>query len=333
MDEMFGVICGFHNTKQRLTVVFDKGMNAEKNFAWIDDHNRIHFITNYSTYFSEDLVQVPLERFEVVSTDKNRDLLNNDQADDCLLSYRTRGDYWGKERTVIVTYNPASARKQCYTFDNKLDVLRKELLVMRKKIREDDPHWRDQKKVYERYFRLCERLHISSDFYSLKISKRKNTISMAFTRNMYLVEKKRQSFGKNIIITDNTDWSTEQIITANLDRWEVEDRFRLSKNNDLVAVNPLRHWTDSKIRCHLFSCVISLTYLRRIELRLLRAGAKRTAVEVMEDMNNLHSVLFLSDGRSKPKRKLEEPSKTQSEVLTAFGYKIDGSGVLHSVTG
>ena len=29
MDEMFGVVCGLHKTKARLTVVIDKGMNAD----------------------------------------------------------------------------------------------------------------------------------------------------------------------------------------------------------------------------------------------------------------------------------------------------------------
>ncbi len=143
-----------------------------------------------------------------------------------------------------------------------------------------------------------------------------------------LVEKRRQCFGKNIIITDNTDWSIVDIVEANLDRWEIEDRFRLSKNEEFVSVSPLRHWTDSKIRCHLFTCVVALTYLRRIELRLVRAGIRRSAEEIMEDMHNLHSVLFINDGRSTPKRKLEVPTKTQAEVLTAFGYEIDSGEVL-----
>ena len=324
MDEMFGVVCGFHKTKERLTVIFDKGMNAEQNYEWIDEHRRIHFITNYSTCFSEELVMVPLSNFEVVDTAKNRLLVEKDKPEDCMLAYRTSNEYWGKERSVIVTYNPATARKQNYTFDSKLDVLREELLTMRRKVREREPHWREPDKVRERYFRLCERLHISSDFYSVETSSH----SMSFTRNVYRVEQKRKCFGKNIIITDNTDWSTAEIVEANLDRREVENRFRLSKNDEFVSVSPLRHWTDSKIRCHLFSCVVSLTLLRRIELHLLKAGIRKSSEEVMEDMNNLHSVLFLKDGRSAPKRKLEVPTKTQREVLTAFGYEIDSSGVL-----
>jgi hypothetical protein len=50
---------------------------------------------------------------------------------ECLLAYRTRGEYWGKERAAIVTYNPSSHRKQQYSFNNKLEAIRQELLSMR----------------------------------------------------------------------------------------------------------------------------------------------------------------------------------------------------------
>jgi transposase len=139
---------------------------------------------------------------------------------------------------------------------------------------------------------------------------------------------KQATFGKNIIITDNTDWTTGDIIQANSNRWQVEHRFRLSKDQDLVGVSPVRHWTDSKIRCHLFTCVVAMTYLRRIELRLAAAGIQRTSADVMEDMCKLHQVLSMKKAERKPRRRLETPSKTQAEVLSAFGHRVDISGVL-----
>jgi hypothetical protein len=48
----------------------------------------------------------------------------------------------------------------------------------------------------------------------------------------------------------------------------------------------------------------------------------------MEDMRKLHQVLSLKKGERKPNRRLETPSKTQAEVLSAFGYRVDPSGVL-----
>jgi len=328
MDEMFGVVCGFDKTKQKLTVVIDKGMNSEGNFSWIDEHSRIHFVTTYSTYFADDLATMPLDAFEPADTKKNRRLVEKEKEDDRMLVYRAKGEYWGKQRAVVVTFNPVTERKQSYTLDSKLEAIRQELLGMRTKVRNKEPHWRKQEAIHERYLRLCEHFHVPGDLYDLELSQTADGLAMSFRKDVSAVERKRSMFGKNIIITDNTDWTTSEIVEASLDRWQVEDRFRLSKENDIVAMQPIRHWTDSKIRCHLFSCVVAMTYLRRIELRLNAAGVHRTVEDVIEDMRYLHSVLVMKDGGTKANRQTEIPTKTQAEVLSAFGFIIDAGGVL-----
>jgi len=331
MDEMFGIVCGLHKTKERLTVVIDKGMNSESNFAWIDDHARIHFVTTYSTYFAQELATTTLDRFEPVDIAKNKKLFGDGNREDLILAYRSRGEYWGKQRAVVVTYNPVTARKQDYTFQSKLETIRQQLLIMRNKVREKVPHWKNHDAIRERYVRLCERLHVSSDYYTIGFKHTNDVLSMSFRKDPYRISRKQSMFGKNIIITDNTDWTTSEIVEASLDRWQVEDRFRLSKNDDLVGTRPVRHWTDSKIRCHLFTCVVAMTYLRRLELKLSSAGTSRTAEDVMDDMQHLHSVLTLNKGSRKPVRRLETPTKTQSEVLSALGHRIDDGGVLHPI--
>ncbi len=65
-------------------------------------------------------------------------------------------------------------------------------------------------------------------------------------------------FGRNVIVTDNHDWSTEEIVQLSLDRSGVENEFRSSKASEHVRVNPMYHWTDGKIRCHILTCVIAL---------------------------------------------------------------------------
>lgn len=331
MDEMFGIVCGLYKTKERLTVVIDKGMNSEANYTWIDDNARIHFVTTYSTYFAQKLAVTPLERFEPVDIAKNKKLIKAGNGKDLILAYRTKGEYWGKQRSVVVTYNPSTARKQNYNFESKLEAIRQELLIMRNKVRDKAPHWKNPEAIQERYLRLCERFHMSSEFYTLRFNNANDGLSMSFRKDPYKISRKQAMFGKNIIITDNTDWTTREIVEASLDRWQVEDRFRLSKNDDLVGTRPIRHWTDSKIRCHLFTCVAAMTYLRRLELKLAAAGIKRSAQEVMDDMKHLHSVLTLHKGSKNPVRRMETPTKTQFEVLTALGYRIDDSGVLHPI--
>jgi transposase len=333
MDEMFGVVCGLNKTKERLTVVIDKGMNASGNYAWIDEHSRIYFITTYSTYFAQELAGTPLDRFEIADLADNRRLIEENKTGECLLAYRTRGEYWGKERTVIVTYNPSAARKQTYTFEDKLEIMRRELLSMQSKIKDKTPQWKNEGAIKKRYLRFCEQMHMPSDLYELKFEQSSDGLKMSFNKNVYLTARKQSMFGKNIIITDNMDWTTNDIIEVSLDRWQVEDRFRISKDDDLVGTGPVRHWTDSKIRCHLFTCFVAMTYLRRIELKMESAGLKRTAAEIMDDMRHLHYVLSLKKGTRKPNRRLETPSKTQAEILSVLGHYVDESGVLQQSVG
>jgi transposase len=240
-------------------------------------------VTTYSTYFAQDLATTPLDRFEPLDIEKNQKLLAAGNHEDLIRAFRSRGEYWGKEQAVVVTYNPATARKQDYTFQSKLETIRQQLLLMRNNVREKAPHWKNPDAIRERYVRLCERLHVSSDYYTIEFKQTNEGLSMSFRKDPYRVSRKQAMFGKNIIITDNTDWTTREIVEASLDRWQVEDRFRLSKNDDLVSTRPIRHWTDSKIRCHLFTCVAAMTYLRRLELRLSAAGISHTAEDAIED--------------------------------------------------
>ena len=73
----------------------------------------------------------------------------------------------------------------------------------------------------------------------------------------------------------------------------------------------LRHWTDGKIRRHVLTCIVALAYLMLLEIRLQRAGLMITARQAIKEMQKRHSCLCWADGRSKPKRMLEELTPLQ----------------------
>ena len=334
VDEVFGVMCGFNRTKQRLTVVFDKGMNSEELFSYLDDHTRIHFITTYSTYFAEELAGTDLKHFAPLDLEKNRRLAASGRGEDRMQAYRTRLPLWGQERTVVVTYNPRTARKQGYTLDRKLDRLREILLEFRSKYRQALPQWRDADLVGERYLRACENLHIGSQYYEIDFSGGRRAPEMRFRKNHYQVSKTKALLGKNIIVTDNHDWPTEEIVQLSLDRYAIEQQFRASKSYQSVRVNPFFHWTDGKIRCHLLTCVIALTVFRLLEIKVNRGrrpSERISGPEILEELSHLDSVWLWYPGRRAPERVLETPTKTQAEVLQAFGWEVAEGGVLQEV--
>jgi len=315
----------------RLTIVFDKGMNAEGNITAIDDNPDIHFITCYSPYFAPELIHVKLSKFSVADTTKNRERKEAGTTDDLLLAWRTTGNYWGKERTVVVTYNPKTARKQRYAFEAKLLKLEAGLFSLREKVRTKQRHWNSKTNIEGRYQTLCEELHLPKDLYKLDLDTENGRLVMRFGKDYYRIGKYGDKFGKNILITDNMDWPTEQIVQASLDRYMVENSFRTSKNDDLVGMMPLRHWTDSKIRCHILTCIIALSYLRLIEIRMQRANVKMSAATVMKNLHQLNSCLVWKPKQKTPVRIIEEPTERQEQILRALGYTMKAGGVLQKL--
>ena len=248
-------------------------------------------------------------------------------------AYRTSKALWGKERTVLITYNPKSYRKQSLTLLKKLDAIRDELLLFRQKYKQKRPHWKNQDQILRRYERLCERLHIGSQYYQLEFVEQAD---LSFRKSQQEVTKAQQLFGRNIIVTDHSDWTNEQIVQASLDRNGVERNFRTAKDSQHIALRPFFHWTDSKIRCQLLTCLIALTLSKILENRLKKAGIKTdqsytSSKAIMEQMHTLHSVLYYFPGKRKAARVIEDPTPLQSEVLKLFNYQINPSGVLQQL--
>jgi transposase len=328
MNEIFASLREIVGKKSRMTVVFDKGMNVDENIALIDANEQINFITTYSTYYSEELIHVSLNKFQHVDTPKNRKLHEYDRDEDRLVAWKTTGEYWGRQRTVVVTYNPITATKQRFSFEKKMVKLQEKLYDFQAKVNQHAPHWRNKSQILSRYNDECAQLHLASDLYTVEVYENEKGLRMNFRKNHYRISRHIDRFGKNIIITDIEDWTTDEIVNASLDRWTVEDGFRQSKDDDLVAMMPIRHWTDSKIRCHIFTCIAAYALLRLIEIKLRRAGLMTlTAHAAMRQMRQLHSFLMWLPGQKKPERMLEEPDEVQAQIINAFGWEIK-NGVL-----
>lgn len=198
---------------------------------------------------------------------------------------------------------------------------------MRSKVRAGKRYWTSKDQVMQRYKDLCGSLYLPSDHYDLESKIQKNRLQMYFRKNHYLIGKHIAPFGKNIIITSHHHWSTDQIVRASLDRYQVEHAFRQTKAGEFGSFRPTWHWTDSKLRCHLLSCVVALTYLNLIRLWLNRSGIQYTVDHAMQSMRNLSSCLYWQGDKKKPARMIEEPDPDQAKILQAFGYKIK-EGVL-----
>ncbi|MEW5947125.1 MAG: IS1634 family transposase [bacterium] len=327
-DEMMSVLGELNPAKLRMTVVFDKGLNSPDNIRYIDDKPHARFITTYSNHFAPDVASADTKNFAPLDIEKNQRLEEKGKDADKILARRTRAEFWGRERTAVVTYNPVTARKQRFTLDQKLETLRETLPEWSANYRRREPHWRDPGAIRDRYIRACEDLYIGSQYYRVEFA----AGEMSFRKDIYQFTQSQTSFGKNIIITDNHDWSNEEIVQLSLDRYLIEHNFRASKSRHHVETHPVHHWTDGKLRCHILTCAMTLAAMKILEIKTAAAGLKMSGPAIMAEMRTLHSVLVWPKGKKHPLRIIEEPTETQQLVLKAFGHCINADGVLQPLS-
>jgi len=99
-----------------------------------------------------------------------------------------------------------------------------------------------------------------------------------------------QRLGKTILFTDQNEWSDAQIVSGYRTQHHVEDAFRDLKDTEHLALRPQRHWTDQKIRVHVFYCVLALTLCSLLRRELHSKGIKRSLVAILEDLGQIKEV-------------------------------------------
>jgi transposase len=105
--------------------------------------------------------------------------------------------------------------------------------------------------------------------------------------------------GKNVIITDNHKWSTEDIILAYRSQYIIEDTFKQMKDRKTGSWWPMFHRTDEKISVHGFYCTLSLLLRALLMRNVSGAGIALSMNKLHEKLSGIREVLNVSVKRNK----------------------------------
>jgi transposase len=295
--------------KDRLTLIFDKGFNSPDNIERLDAEPGLFFIGALSPYHHPELCRVSLESFQPIGV--------ADEEEEPLLAYRTALSIYDRERAVVVTYNPRTYRKKIHWLSRTIRRTKAKLQELRRNLGEADGRT-TLKSIQRKIDDILSESHIAAVF-DVQVSK---GYRMTIRTNPQVLRDFRARFGKNILFTDHTDWSTDEIVLAYRDRYKIETAFRQTKSAELIRWQPMYHWTDSKIRVHGLTCVMALLYLSLLSRKLHRAGVGMAMDRAMEVLRGIRRAVYLYPGSSQPVRKLCRIGSTEEELLKALGVEI-----------
>ena len=109
-------------------------------------------------------------------------------------------------------------------------------------------------------------------------------------------------FGKRILVTDHDAWPLEQVIDAYRSQEYLEAAFRQAKDPHVVSFAPIRHFTDHKIRVHLFTCVLALAIAHLMRREATRAGLPISVPALLAELDGIGETVLLYQGeRGRPR--------------------------------
>jgi transposase len=134
----------------------------------------------------------------------------------------------------------------------------------------------------------------------------------------------KEIFGKRILFTDKGPElaSTAQVIAEYRSQEVVEDDFRQMKDPKVVSFSPMFHWTEQKIRVHVFYCVIALMAARLMTREAERVGLHMSVRALLEHLGGIQETVLLYQGergRPRARRVTTEMDATQKRLYDIFG--------------
>jgi transposase len=109
------------------------------------------------------------------------------------------------------------------------------------------------------------------------------------------LRREEQLEGKYVLITSEKDFTALQAVQQYKELMELESGFRSLK--DVLALRPIYHRVEPRVRAHIFVAALALLLQRLLERRLQRAKINLSAAEALQSLETIRVVTFQLEGQ------------------------------------
>ena len=248
-----------------ITVVFDRGNNSSENMDMLESGNvPFHYVGGLRRNQAGELFQIPKAEYRPLDQG-----LFPGQS-----SYRKRMAAFDRDVTAVIVYNPDLEAGQLQGILQNKGKASEKLLRLQQKLllRSNGKTTRGKKPTIESVKKSVEAIlktEYMDEIFAYEILEKGGHIYLTYAELPDALDLIRErELGKTALFTDREDFADEEIVNTYRSAWHVESSFRQMKDTDHLSVRPIFHWTDSRIKVHIFSCVLAyrLCCLLRKEL-------------------------------------------------------------------
>jgi transposase len=311
IDELVTRYQGLGGGAGELTVTFDAGNDSAAN----QDHLAglgLHYAASLPPSQHPHLLAIPTARYQLVDPDRFG----------ALTATETTAQALGAERRVILTHSPTFHARQARGFDQTLAKAERQLAGLATRLARGHTR-RPRAQVEAEIAAITDPRWVSRVLQVTLTGARPAGLRLSW----HIDSQARQAleeeyFGKRILFTDRDGWPAAEVIAAYRAQADAEAGFRQLKDRDVVSFSPMFHWTEQKIRVHIFYCVLALTIAHLMRRQAAHDGLHLSIRELLHTLGGIEETVMIfpsAGGRPKARRMLTDRDPTQQRLFDLFG--------------
>jgi transposase len=296
---------------ESLTVVYDAGQNSADNHALIEESG-LGFVGSLPPSDHPDLLAIPRKTYVAVDADRYPALSCVDTEVTAL----------GVTRRAVLTHSPTLHAAQSRGFDQTLATARKRLTELQTRLARGRTR-RTRDAVEADIAAILKPRWVNEILTATLTGQTPSELRLTF-RTDAAARKRLEDriFGKRILFTNRAQWSVAEVVAAYRSQSEVEAGFRQQKDPHVVSFGPMHHWTDQKIRVHVFYSVLALTVAHLMRRQADQADLHMSVRELLNELAGIEETVLLyhdgGKGRPRARRMLTDTTPTQDRLADLF---------------
>ena len=292
-------------------MVYDAGQNSEDNQELIEASG-LGFVGSLPPSQHPELLAIPASDYRPVDRQRYPGLGCVDTTVTAL----------GVTRRAVLTHSPTLHAKQSAGFDQTLAKIRARLGELQARLARGRTR-RDRAAVQAEIATICKPRWVNQVITTTLTGTEPAELRLSWrtdTRARRRLEDRL--FGKRILFTNREQWTTADVVAGYRSQNGVESGFRQLKDPHVVSFGPMHHWTEQKIRVHVFYCVLALTIAHLMRRQAEHAGLHMSVRELLATLAGIEETVLLyhdgGKGRPRAQRILTDMDPVQQQLAEIF---------------
>ena len=282
-----------------ITIVFDRGNNSESNIDLLESWAyKFHYVGGLKKNQAQEMFAIDRSEYKPLNAS------NLEEQSAC----RREMKVYGRNLTVVIVYNPNLEKGQMQGILFNRERTAAKLFDLQKKLvrRANGEITKGKKPTIKSVTSAVEKIlnvEYMQDIFHYTVMEIDGNIHLAYESSEDQLEcVRREYLGKTVLFTDRKDFTNEQIVTAYRSAWHVEAAFRQMKNTKHLTVRPIFHWTDDKIRVHIFSCVLAYRLCCLLVKELSDMGVPFNINRLIDEMAGIKRIFTFFGDMNAPEK-------------------------------